>query len=296
MFQAQGGRSGMTRPALVSAAVANGDFGLARRECGTAPGGATRSSRSPRARRAGSGERKREVLELLKDEAWFADADSPLDDGLGLDDCPSPTLFLNEPSQLFDDIGRNGAYNPDEAGDVSDGEDLLDCSPDSRSAAGAQKLAMATAGGDVANGLTPRSGSGRSRVEGGMNLSPRGSFERAAGKKKGGRSQNGAAHNSRDPPESLKGLLNSADMEDRLAAAQNTRLGPGPSHNLRLMIPSPNMGSIQQLERPPSRQRNLPMHLNSDLSLELPSHDGQLSPDVERKCVPLHVDAAAHRA
>ena len=49
------------------------------------------------------------------------------------------------------------------------------------------------------------------------------------------------------------------------------------------MIPSPNVDLSLQLERPPSRQRNLPMHLNSDMLLELPSHDGQLSPDVERK-------------
>ena len=33
--------------------------------------------------------------------------------------------------------------------------------------------------------------------------------------------------------------------------------------NLRLMIPSPNVDLSLQLERPPSRQRNLPMHLNS---------------------------------
>ena len=31
---------------------------------------------------------------MLKDETWFADVDAPLDDGLGFEDCPSPTLFL----------------------------------------------------------------------------------------------------------------------------------------------------------------------------------------------------------
>ena len=51
------------------------------------------------------------------------------------------------------------------------------------------------------------------------------------------------------------------------------------------MIPSPNVDLSLQLERPPSRQRNMPIHLNSDLTLELnqAGPDGQLSPDVERK-------------
>ena len=71
----------------------------------------------------------------------------------------------------------------------------------------------------------------------------------------------------------LKGLLNSAEMEDRLAAAQQARgekLHPG---NLRLMIPSPNVDLSLQLERPPSRQRNLPMHLNADSRGDIPNRN-----------------------
>ena len=293
----------MTRPGLVSTSLdapssswtpvagANPDFNSLRRECGTAPGGATRSPR-PKAYAGDAGERKKAVADLLKDEAWFADADSPLDNDL-LDDCPSPTLFLSEPSpSLFGDMGMatyvfDAADPADSSGDV-----------DAEIAAGAAAASDArqhppvpvpsTGSGGGPNegsdkGATPRSGSGRSRVEGGMNLSPRGSFERAKKNSKGSRTQNGNAHGGREPESSvLKGLLNSAEMEDRLAAAQQAR--EEPKHpNLRLMIPSPNVDLSLQLERPPSRQRNLPMHLNSDPLLELPSQDGQISPDVERK-------------
>jgi len=200
------------------------------------------------------------VQALLKDETWFADVDAPLDDGLGFDDCPSPTLFLGD---------RPAAFLDDRTEEAEAAHDTPDAAVESATAV-AHKLT-----GSVDVGSTPRSGIGRSRVEGGIHLSPRGSFERAAsGSKK--KKERGTA--AREPSDMLKGLLNSKDMEDRLASAQ-TRLHP----NLRLMIPSPNVGTVLELERPPSRQRNLPMHLNSDLSLELPSHDGQLSPDVERK-------------
>ena len=85
--------------------------------------------------------------------------------------------------------------------------------------------------------------------------------------------------------EALRGLLNSKGLEDRLVAAQQAQHGvPGHGINdLRLMIPSPNMEAMQLGDRPPSRQRNIPMHLNSDLSLEKRTNDGVLSPDVERK-------------
>ena len=281
-----------TKPSLVSALVgASGapvDFGLARRECGTAPGGATRPNRSAtRTKAEAAADRKRAVHDLLKDEAWFADTDSPLLDD-GLDDCPSPTLFLSDGSaSLFGDRGINGTYDAADPvaaegmGDVGDAAGSG--GSDARPAAVQRASTLSSFDGSSGSLGTPRSGTGRSRVEGGMNLSPRGSFDRGAGKKPKGHSrQNGATHGREPESAMLKGLLNSADMEDRLATAQQGRMG-GAHPNLRLMIPSPVVDNIQQLERPPSRQRNLPMHLNSDLSLELPSHDGQLSPDVERK-------------
>ena len=196
------------------------------------------------------------------DETWFADVDAPLDDGLGFEDCPSPTLFLNDhPAGFGDAVDSDEA---DAAAGGAAGDAAAASSGEARAGAG-QRFA---ANGDS----TPRGHGGlsRTRIEGRMNLSPRESFERG-GKKKASRSQNGNA--SQDVPDALKGLLNSKDLEDRLASAQA---------HLRLMIPSPNVSSLE-LERPPSRQRNLPMHLNSDLSLELPSHVGLLSPDVERK-------------
>ena len=260
----------MSRPALVSAIhVPSGvePFGL-RRECGTAPGGATRPSRPLRALHAAGGslaaERQKEVQALLMDETWFADVDAPLDDGLDFDDCPSPTLFLNDHPAGFGD-----AVDTDEADAAAGG-----AAADAAAAYSGEARAGAPTGQRFAanSESTPRGHGGlsRTRIEGRMNLSPRESFERG-GKKKASRSQNGNA--SHDVPDALKGLLNSKDLEDRLASAQA---------HMRLMIPSPNVSSLE-LERPPSRQRNLPMHLNSDLSLELPSHVGLLSPDVERK-------------
>ena len=225
---------GVTRPSLVSAVsapydplaisrgAANPDFNELRRECGTAPGGATR--RSPRARRSGgSSERKMAVQELLKDEAWFADADTPLDSDL-LDDCPSPTLFLSEPSaDLFGDMGMSDVFDAADPDESSGDAELIGGAgaavPGERTSPTTQRPSAGAGKESGGDGLTPRSGSGRSRVEGGMNLSPRGSFER--GKKAKSRSaQNGAAHGGREPESAvLKGLLNSAEMEDRLAAA-----------------------------------------------------------------------------
>lgn len=329
----------------VSAAGATSDFNSLRRECGTAPGGATRTSSGRRKNTAqDANERKMAVQELLKDEAWFADADSPLDNDLLADDCPSPTLFLSEPSpSLFGDMGINDAFDaadPDESStgsmDISlEGE----ASPEhtqarsERSGGGGGSTGgggggsgvggggsgasasgreakqhpgsagprlstsgIGSSGGDGGGPGSARSGSGRSRVvqEGGMNgmaLSPRGSFERSKKKR-----QNNAQAELRNPESNvLKGLLNSAEMENRLAAASQDRHFQQGPESLRL-IPSPNLDLSLQLERPPSRQRNLPMHLNSDLLLGLPSHDGQLSPDVERKCVssPLAPAAAHH--
>ena len=204
------------------------------------------------------------VQELLKDEAWFADADTPLDSDLLSDECPSPTLFLSEPSpSLFGDEGMRDVFDAADPGESSGDAEL---SGGSRSPVGQRSGASSSAGGAIGGEpkgekLTPRVGSGRSRVEGGgMSVSPRGSFERA--KKKGSRAQNGTPTGGREPDSAvLKGLLNSAEMEDRLAAAQQGR--DPVNANLRLMIPSPNVDLSLQLERPPSRQRNLPMHLNS---------------------------------
>ena len=58
-----------------------------------------------------------------------------------------------------------------------------------------------------------------------MNLSPRGSFERGK-KQQRHRTQNGVGTSGREPESAvLKGLLNSAEMEDRLAAAQQVNKG-----------------------------------------------------------------------
>jgi len=245
--------SAATRPALVSSgsgisdslgvsvsAGAGQDFNALRRECGTAPGGATR--RSPRSRRPGENvhAEKTAVHELLKDEAWFADADSPLDTDL-IDDCPSPTLFLSEPSpSLFGDMGIRDVFDaadPDEVGSSSDlTNDVTDSpkretitqqhsSPAMKRAERGGSASAITGSSGSANGLTPRSGSGRARVEGGMNLSPRGSFERGK-KQQRHRTQNGVGTSGREPESAvLKGLLNSAEMEDRLAAAQQVNKG-----------------------------------------------------------------------
>ena len=245
----------MSKPALVSAmqmpSGAVVDFSLARRECGTAPGGATRSSRSPHARRAGSFERQKEVHALLKDEAWFADVDAPLDDDLGFDDRSGSPIFMDDEDD--EDDGGN--------------ESSAACS-----SSGAADTGLLV--GDKVHASTASKAK-----QGGTRLSPRCSFERV--KRKGAGA--GGIRTSREPSDTLKGLLNSKDMEDRLVSAAQNRLHPTLHPNLRLMIPSPIVGSVRELERPPSRQRNLPMHLHSDLSLELPSHDGQLSPEVERK-------------
>ena len=247
----------MTRPALVSSsdlswvgaqpslgANPSQDFNNLRRECGTAPGGATR--RSPRSRNSAStsSDRKAAVQELLKDESWFADADTPLDSDL-LDDCPSPTLFLSEPSpSLFGDMGMRDVFDaadPDESSGDVDAE--LPSEPPPGAADAERRNGPVSAGAgrpascSEAGGSTPRSGSGRSLVEGGMNLSPRGSFERGK-KAKGHRTQNGGSNGGREPESSvLKGLLNSAEMEDRLAAAQQVRVIPHTERTQACMQP-----------------------------------------------------------
>ena len=79
----------------------------------------------------------------------------------------------------------------------------------------------------------------------GMALSPRGSFERSKKKR-----QNNAQAELRNPESNvLKGLLNSAEMENRLAAAsQDRHFQKGPD-SLR-QIPTPNLDLSLQLERP----------------------------------------------
>ena len=183
-----------TPGATGSSTEGGADFNVIRRECGTAPGGARRS---PRPGRASSGQRKKEVAALLKDEPWFAEADA----GLDVDDCPCPTLFLSEPaaplcdgnvgplSNAFDTAdpeliavvggaaGVPGAVGGRASGGAAAGS--IGTTSDMRLSPTQLRAAAAAA---IEGSSSSRQGSGRARVEGGMNLSPRGSFERGKGK------------------------------------------------------------------------------------------------------------------
>ena len=105
-----------------------------------------------------------------------------------------------------------------------------------------------------------------------MNLSPRGEAA-------------GASRTVESPhSQALRGLLNPSHLEQRLSSdkagrgthsASGTQI-PNPAYNLRLQIPQFREGENDKYEemlreRPPSRQRNLPMHLNSDITLEKPT-------------------------
>ena len=90
----------------------------------------------------------------------------------------------------------------------------------------------------------------------------------------------------------LKGLLNSSDMEERLSVAAGRsrgqaqrRLARYPPPHLRLHIPGEEASAASGefptrllQERPPSRQRQVPVHLNSEAP-----QGPQASPDVDRR-------------
>ena len=68
-------------------------------------------------------------------------------------------------------------------------------------------------------------------------------------------------------------FLASGSPNTHATESMNGRLAPSST-------PSPNLNS-DLLKRPPSRQRDLPIHLNADLLLQ--RQDGQMPPDVQRK-------------
>ena len=206
-----------TKPNLVSSASswatpslagANPGLDFARRECGTAPGGATRSSHKS----ATSA-----VRDLLKDEAWFADADTPLDnDLLGSDDDLAENSLTDGAFAGFDaaeppsgdemeelslsgsddelaaqleaaakkatnDASRAGSAKAKAAAPLRSAPSSAGTARASAAnsrAGSAARAGAAGAGSSSSGSVTPRGDSARR-----MGLSPRGSFERTSSKK-----------------------------------------------------------------------------------------------------------------
>ncbi|KAL3904660.1 MAG: hypothetical protein SGPRY_011203, partial [Prymnesium sp.] len=247
---------------------------LFRRECGTAPQGVQRPKRADLTSR-----------KLVCEDAWFIE-----DDNWDEANCGSPTLVLVDPpasgSQrrkgfVDDDTPQSDRERP--LGSLfagsHEGEEFefrparwIYSRPPER---GGQRSSPQM------NGLEADS---HSRIEGGVDISPR--AERLV-------------YSQHSP--ALKGLLNSSQLEQRLSGehdqsssypASAVRTGSGshlnPAYNLRLQIPKLSEGENDKYEemlreRPPSRQRNLPMHLNSDISLEMTAKEGQVATEKERK-------------